>query len=131
MSAPLIHTQVDHRDGEDVWFRFTLSQLPGVPWKLHFCLARHIDASSVEGGTLERQSGSYKVLVPHEGVSELRFCCRKTPVKRLSDLPKGFFLSLMEGEGRLQPVVLAGEALGLPSPPPAAPDLPEVELAPI
>ncbi|MGS3176036.1 beta-N-acetylhexosaminidase [Aeromonas sanarellii] len=129
MSAPLIHTQVDHRDGEDVWFRLTLSQLPGVLWKLHFCLARHIDASSVEGGTLERQSGSYKVLVPHEGVSELRFCCRKTPVKRLSDLPKGFFLSLMEGEGRLQPVVLAGEALGLPSPPPAAPDLPEVEAA--
>ena len=96
MSAPLIHTQVDRRDGEDVWFRFNLSQLPAVPWKLHFCLARHIDPGSVEGGALERQSGSYKVLVPHEGVSELRFCCRNTPIKRYSDLPQGFFLSLTD-----------------------------------
>ena len=42
MYAPLIHTQVDRRDGEDVWFRFSLSQLPAAPWKLHFCLARNI-----------------------------------------------------------------------------------------
>ena len=41
MSAPLIHTQVDHRDGGTSGSRLTLSQLPGVPWKLHFCLARH------------------------------------------------------------------------------------------
>ncbi|WP_421273163.1 beta-N-acetylhexosaminidase [Aeromonas taiwanensis] len=128
MSAPLIHTQVDHRDGEDVWFRFTLSQLPATPWKLHFCLARHIDPQSIEGGTLERQSGSYKVLVPEEGVSELRFCCRHTPIKRHSDLPQGFFLSL-DAKGQLLPVTLAGEELGLPVPPPAAPDLPEVEAA--
>ena len=72
MSAPLIHTRVDHRDGDDVWFRFTLSQRPAAPWKLHFCLARQIDPHSIEGGSLERQSGSYKVMVPHEGVSELR-----------------------------------------------------------
>jgi len=128
MSAPLIHTQVDHRDGEDVWFRFTLSQLPASPWKLHFCLARHIDPQSIEGGTLERQSGSYKVLVPEEGVSELRFCCRHTPIKRHSDLPQGFFLSL-DAKGQLLPVTLAGEELGLPVPPPAGPDLPEVEAA--
>ncbi len=51
MSAPLIHTQVDRRDGDDVWFRFSLSQLPDAPWKLHFCLARHIDPGSVEGGS--------------------------------------------------------------------------------
>ena len=31
MSAPLIHTQVDRRDGDDVWFRFSLSQLPDAP----------------------------------------------------------------------------------------------------
>lgn len=128
MSAPLIHTQVDHRDGEDVWFRFTLSQLPASPWKLHFCLARHIDPQSIEGGTLERQSGSYKVLVPEEGVSELRFCCRHTPIKRYSDLPQGFFLSL-DAKGQLLPVTQAGEDLGLPVPPPAAPDLPQVETA--
>ena len=91
MSAPLIHTQVDRRDGDDVWFRFSLSQLPDAPWKLHFCLARHIDPGSVEGGELERQSGSYKVLIPQTGASELRFCCRSTPIKRLSDMPRGFF----------------------------------------
>ena len=121
MSAPLIHTQIDRRDGEDVWFRFTLSQLPPLPWTLHFCLARHIDPSSVEGGALARQSGSYKVLVPHEGVSELRFCCRNTPVKRYSDLPQGFFLSLTDegAQPQLQPLVQAGQDLGLP-PSPAA-----------
>ena len=131
MSAPLIHTQIDRRDGEDVWFRFTLSQLPASPWKLHFCLARHIDPQSVEGGSLARQSGSYKVLVPHEGVSELRFCCRNTPIKRYSDLPQGFFLSLTDegAQPQLQPVVQAGQELGLPPSPAAAPDLPEVEPA--
>lgn len=131
MSAPLIHTQIDRRDGEDVWFRFTLSQLPASPWKLHFCLARHIDPQSVEGGSLARQSGSYKVLVPHEGVSELRFCCRNTPIKRYSDLPQGFFLSLADegAQPQLQPVVQAGQELGLPPSPAAAPDLPEVEPA--
>ena len=107
MSAPLIHTQIDRRDGEDVWFRFTLSQLPASPWKLHFCLARHIDPQSVEGGSLARQSGSYKVLVPDEGVSELRFCCRNTPIKRYSDLPQGFFLSLTDqgAQAQLQPLL--------------------------
>lgn len=131
MSAPLIHTQIDRRDGEDVWFRFTLSQLPASPWKLHFCLARQIDPQSVEGGSLARQSGSYKVLVPHEGVSELRFCCRNTPVKRYSDLPQGFFLSLTDegAQPQLQPLVQAGQDLGLPPSPAAAPDLPEVEPA--
>lgn len=131
MSAPLIHTQIDRRDGEDVWFRFTLSQLPASPWKLHFCLARHIDPQSVEGGSLARQSGSYKVLVPHEGVSELRFCCRNTPIKRYSDLPQGFFLSLTDegAQPQLQPLVQAGQDLGLPPSPAAAPDLPEVEPA--
>ena len=131
MSAPLIHTQIDRRDGEDVWFRFTLSQLPASPWKLHFCLARQIDPQSVEGGSLARQSGSYKVLVPHEGVSELRFCCRNTPIKRYSDLPQGFFLSLTDegAQPQLQPVVQAGQELGLPPSPAAAPDLPEVEPA--
>ena len=48
MSAPLIHTQVDHRDGDDVWFRFTLSQLPAAPGNSHFCLARRIDPHSIE-----------------------------------------------------------------------------------
>lgn len=131
MSAPLIHTQIDRRDGEDVWFRFTLSQLPASPWKLHFCLTRHIDPQSVEGGSLVRQSGSYKVLVPHEGVSELRFCCRNTPIKRYSDLPQGFFLSLTDqgAQAQLQLVVQAGQDLGLPPSPAAAPDLPEVEPA--
>ena len=131
MSAPLIHTQIDRRDGEDVWFRFTLSQLPASPWKLHFCLARQIDPQSVEGGSLARQSGSYKVLVPHEGVSELRFCCRNTPVKRYSDLPQGFFLSLTDegAQAQLQPVVQTGQDLGLPPSPAMAPDLPEVEPA--
>ena len=131
MSAPLIHTQIDRRDGEDVWFRFTLSQLPASPWKLHFCLARQIDPQSVEGGSLARQSGSYKVLVPHEGVSELRFCCRNTPIKRYSDLPQGFFLSLTDegAQPQLQPLVQAGQDLGLPPSPAAAPDLPEVEPA--
>lgn len=131
MSAPLIHTQVDRRDGDDVWFHFTLSQLPDSPWKLHFCLPRQIDASSVEGGTLERQSGSYKVLVPQDGGSELRFCCRSTPIKRNSDLPQGFFLSLGDtGSGpQLLPVTLASQALGLPPLPATAPELPEVEAA--
>ena len=131
MSAPLIHTQIDRRDGEDVWFRFTLSQLPASPWKLHFCLARQIDPQSVEGGSLARQSGSYMVLVPHEGVSELRFCCRNTPIKRYSDLPQGFFLSLTDegAQPQLQPLVQAGQDLGLPPSPAAAPDLPEVEPA--
>ncbi|WP_461607124.1 beta-N-acetylhexosaminidase [Aeromonas rivipollensis] len=131
MSAPLIHTQIDRRDGEDVWFRFTLSQLPASPWKLHFCLARHIDPQSVEGGSLARQSGSYKVLVPHEGVSELRFCCRNTPIKRYSDLPQGFFLSMTDegAQPQLQPLVQAGQDLGLPPSTAAAPDLPEVEPA--
>lgn len=131
MSTPLIHSQIDRRDGDDVWFRFTLSQLPVTPWKLHFCLARHIDPSSVEGGSLERQSGSYKVLIPQTGASELRFCCRNTPVKRLSDLPQGFFLSLTEGSGapQLLPVSLVNEPFDLPSPPSAGPELPEVEPA--
>ena len=131
MSAPLIHTQIDRRDGEDVWFRFTLSQLPASPWKLHFCLARHIDPQSVEGGSLARQSGSYKVLVPNEGVSELRFCCRNTPIKRYSDLPQGFFLSLTDegAQAQLQPVVQTGQDLGLPPSPAVTPDLPEVEPA--
>lgn len=131
MSAPLIHTQVDRRDGDDIWFRFTLSQLPASPWKLHFCLARHIDPTSVEGGELERQSGSYKVLVPLDGASELRFCCRNTPIKRLSDLPQGFFLSLTESSGapQLLPVSLVEQALNLPSPAPAGPELPEVDAA--
>ncbi|MGY3884511.1 beta-N-acetylhexosaminidase [Aeromonas aquatica] len=131
MSAPLIHTQVDRRDGDDIWFRFTLSQLPASPWKLHFCLARHIDPASVEGGELERQSGSYKVLVPLDGASELHFCCRNTPIKRLSDLPQGFFLSLTESSGtpQLLPVSLVEQALNLPSLAPAGPELPEVEPA--
>ncbi|HDZ8875696.1 TPA: family 20 glycosylhydrolase, partial [Aeromonas hydrophila] len=129
MSAPLIHTQVDRRDGDDVWFRFSLSQLPDAPWKLHFCLARHIDPGSVEGGELERQSGSYKVLIPQTGASELSFCCRNTPIKRLSDMPRGFFLSLPQASGgpQLMPVALTGEELGLPQSAAAAPDLPEVE----
>ncbi|HDX8368002.1 TPA: beta-N-acetylhexosaminidase [Aeromonas dhakensis] len=129
MSAPLIHTQVDRRDGDDVWFRFSLSQLPDAPWKLHFCLARHIDPGSVEGGELERQSGSYKVLIPQTGASELRFCCRSTPIKRLSDMPRGFFLSLPRASSgpQLMPVELTGEELGLPQSATAAPDLPEVE----
>lgn len=129
MSAPLIHSQVDRRDGDDVWFRLSLSQLPSTAWKLHFCLARHIDPASVEGGELERQSGSYKVLVPSEGASELRFCCRNTPIKRFSDLPQGFFLSLTEGSSapRLLPVTLASQELGLPPLTQSAPELPEVE----
>ena len=131
MSTPLIHSQIDRRDGDDVWFHFTLSQLPVTPWKLHFCLARHIDPASVEGGSLERQSGSYKVLIPQTGASELRFCCRNTPVKRLSDLPQGFFLSLTEGSGapQLLPVSLVNEPFDLPSPPSVGPELPEVEPA--
>lgn len=131
MSTPLIHSQIDRRDGDDVWFRFTLSQLPVTTWKLHFCLARHIDTASVEGGSLERQSGSYKVLIPQTGASELRFCCRNTPVKRLSDLPQGFFLSLTEDSGapQLLPVSLVNEPFDLPSPPSAGPELPEVEPA--
>ena len=129
MSAPLIHTQVDRRDGEDVWFRFNLSQLLAAPWKLHFCLARHIDPASLEGARLERQSGSYKVLIPAEGQSELRFCCRNTPIKRLSDMPQGFFLSLPEASTgpQLMPVTLVEQELGLPPSGPGAPDLPEVE----
>ncbi|CAJ1802074.1 Beta-hexosaminidase [Aeromonas salmonicida] len=129
MSTPLIHTQVDRRDGEDVWFRFSLSQLPAAPWKLHFCLARHIDPASLEGARLERQSGSYKVLIPAEGQSELRFCCRNTPIKRLSDMPQGFFLSLPEASTgtQLMPVTLVEQELGLPPSGPGAPDLPEVE----
>ncbi|MBV7436642.1 beta-N-acetylhexosaminidase [Aeromonas sp. sif2416] len=132
MSAPLIHTQVDRRDGDDVWFHFSLSQLPATPWKLHFCLARHIDPSSLEGGELLRQSGSYKVLSPQAGASELRFCCRNTPIKRVSDLPQGFFLSLTEAGStgpRLLPVSLAGQELGLPPLASQAPELPEVEPA--
>ncbi|MGY3941538.1 beta-N-acetylhexosaminidase [Aeromonas tecta] len=129
MSTPLIHTQIDRRDGDDVWFRFSLSQLPATPWKLHFCLARHIDPTSVEGGELERQSGSYKVLVPLDGADELRFCCRNTPIKRYSDLPQGFFLSLTESSGapQLLPVTLAGQQLDLPPLQHATPELPEVE----
>ncbi|PTT52530.1 beta-hexosaminidase, partial [Aeromonas sp. HMWF015] len=96
MSTPLIHTQVARRDGEDVWFTFTLSRMPDTRWKLHFCLARHIDPDSLQGGELERQSGSYKVIVPKTGSCELRFCCRQTPIKKLSDMPQGFFLSLPE-----------------------------------
>lgn len=131
MSTPLIHSQIDRRDGDDVWFRLSLSQLPDKAWKLHFCLARHIDPASVEGGSLERQSGSDKVLIPAEGSQTLRFCCRNTPIKRLSDLPQGFFLSLTEGSGapRLLPVSLINEPFDLPSPPPAGPELPEVEAA--
>ncbi|MEG0006452.1 MAG: beta-N-acetylhexosaminidase [Aeromonas sp.] len=131
MSTPLIHTQVDRRDGDDVWFRFTLSQLPATPWKLHFCLARHIDPASVEGGELERQSGSYKVLVPSAGASELRFCCRNTPIKRLSDLPQGFFLSLSDPTTgpQLLPVTLVSQELGLSAQVPSTPELPEVEPA--
>lgn len=129
MSAPLIHTQVERHDGKDVWFRFSLSQLPAAHWKLHFCLARHIDPASLEGARLERQSGSYKVLIPAEGQRELRFCCRNTPIKKLSDMPRGFFLSLPEASTgpQLMPVVLADEDLGLPPSGPNAPDLPKVE----
>ncbi len=49
MSTPLIHTQVARRDGEDVWFTFTLSRMPDTQWKLHFCLARHIDPTPCKG----------------------------------------------------------------------------------
>ncbi|MEL3927702.1 beta-N-acetylhexosaminidase [Aeromonas enteropelogenes] len=129
MSTPLIHTQVVRRDGEDVWFRFNLSHLPDTQWKLHFCLARHIDPASVQGGRLERQSGSYKVLAPQGGNSELTFCCRNTPIKRLSDMPQGFFLSLPEVAtgASLQPVTLAGQDIALDAPAVSEPDLPPVE----
>ena len=75
MSTPLIHTQVARRDGEDVWFTFTLSRMPDTRWKLHFCLARHIDPDSLQGGELERQSGSYKVSVrTSEGIDASKVC---------------------------------------------------------
>ncbi|WP_421387732.1 beta-N-acetylhexosaminidase [Aeromonas veronii] len=132
MSTPLIHTQVARRDGEDVWFTFTLSRMPDTKWKLHFCLARHIDPDSLQGGELERQSGSYKVIVPKTGSCELRFCCRQTPIKKLSDMPQGFFLSLPEATtgAQLLPATLAAQDLGLENPPVTRPDLPDVEPLP-
>lgn len=132
MSTPLIHSRIAHRDGEDVWFTLTLSQMPASPWKLHFCLARHIDPGSMQGGELERQSGSYKVLVPKTGSCELSFCCRRTPIKKLSDMPQGFFLSLPEATSgpQLLPLTLVKEELGQTNPPVAQPDLPEVEPLP-
>ncbi|WP_258223023.1 beta-N-acetylhexosaminidase, partial [Aeromonas sp. HMWF016] len=132
MSTPLIHSRVTRRDGEDVWFAFTLFNLPAEAWKLHFCLARHIDPESLQGGELERQSGSYKVLIPQAGSNEIQFCCRQTPIKKLSDMPQGFFLSLPEATTgpQLLPVTLAAEELGLETPPARKPDLPDIEPLP-
>ncbi|MGL4794243.1 MAG: beta-N-acetylhexosaminidase, partial [Aeromonas jandaei] len=132
MSTPLIHSRVTRRDGEDVWFAFTLSNLPAEAWKLHFCLARHIDPESLQGGELERQSGSYKVLIPQAGSNEILFCCRQTPLKKISDMPQGFFLSLPDATTgpQLLPVTLAAEELGLENPLTRKPDLPDVEPLP-
>ncbi|MGU5730435.1 beta-N-acetylhexosaminidase [Aeromonas jandaei] len=132
MSTPLIHSRVTRRDGEDVWFAFTLSNLPAEAWKLHFCLARHIDPESLQGGELERQSGSYKVLIPQAGSNEILFCCRQTPIQKISDMPQGFFLSLPEATTgpQLLPVTLAAEELGLENPFTRKPDLPDVEPLP-
>ncbi|MGL4250718.1 MAG: beta-N-acetylhexosaminidase [Aeromonas sp.] len=129
MSTPLIHSQVARHDGDNVWFTLTLDTPPETPWKLHFCLARHIDPESLQGGELERQNGSYKVLVPNAGSNELRFCCRNTPIKKLSDMPQGFFLSLPEATSgpQLLPVTLATQDLGLETPPPSRPELPATE----
>ncbi|PJG58464.1 beta-N-acetylhexosaminidase [Aeromonas cavernicola] len=129
MPAPLIHSQVTRRDGDDVWFQLTLSDLPDTQWKLHFCLARQIDPSSLQGATLERQSGSYKVMVPHSASHNIQFCCRRTPIKRNSDMPQRFFLSLPQATigPQLLPVTLMAQDLAMDEPASHGADLPTVE----
>ena len=79
MSTPLIHTQVARRDGEDVWFTFTLSRMPDTRWKLHFCLARHIDPDSLQGGELERQSGAARSYLGYYVAEDLAIATLPAP----------------------------------------------------
>ncbi|MCS3459556.1 MULTISPECIES: beta-N-acetylhexosaminidase [Aeromonas] len=129
MSTPLITIAIERRDEEDVWVLLTLDRLPSEPWQLHFCLGRQVDASSLKGGELIHQSGTYKVIAPHPGSRELALCCRKTVFKHLTDMPQGFFLSLPESQHGPQiiPVTVASQELGLDSPASVQPELASVD----
>ncbi|MGX9079928.1 hypothetical protein ACWTQY_29100, partial [Klebsiella pneumoniae] len=90
-----------------------------VPWRFPEDLSR----------ALRDFLSTARALPGAEGQSELRFCCRNTSIKRLSDMPQGFFLSLPEASTgpQLMPITLVEQELGLPPSGPGAPDLPEVE----
>ncbi|ENY73602.1 beta-hexosaminidase [Aeromonas diversa CDC 2478-85] len=116
MSAPLIDLDVIRREGNDVWLRMTLTERPPVGATLHFCLARYLAPDSLQGGTLQRQVGSYKVVTLAPDSLSIEFCCPAAPAQRLSDLPQGCYLGYSgpQSQPALLPLAIGRRELRLP-----------------
>ncbi|MFL9591442.1 beta-N-acetylhexosaminidase [Aeromonas schubertii] len=129
MSAPLIDLDVIRREGRDIWLRMTLTERPPLDATLHFCLARYLAPDSVQGGTLQRQVGSYKVIALAPNSLSVEFCCPDAPLQRLSDLPQGCYLGYCgaDSHSALLPLTIGQRELRLPPTTSTTPDLDPAE----